>query len=69
MAFAYAAGAHTLLAWYSDRPLFWWDCPACGQRITAHGPAHGPVSDQDGHTDGCARLTAEASEWEQEAPR
>jgi hypothetical protein len=69
MAFEYAAGAATLLAWYPDRPAFCWDCPACGQRITDHGPAAGPVSDQDGHQAGCARLATEAGEWEQEAPR
>jgi hypothetical protein len=69
MAFDYAAGAVTLLAWYPDRPVFCWDCPACGQRITDHGPAAGPVADQDGHQSGCARLAIEASEWEQEAPR
>ncbi len=45
------------------------DCPACGQLITDHGPAAGSVADQDGHQAGCARLAAEAGEWEQEAPR
>ena len=69
MAFDYAAGAATLLAWYPNRPVFWWDCPACGQHITDHGPAAGPVADQDGHQAGCVRLAAEAGEWEQEAPR
>jgi len=69
MAFDYAAGARALLAWYPDRPLFWWDCPACGQRIADHGPGFGPLYDQEGHIDGCARLAAEASEWDQEAPR
>jgi hypothetical protein len=69
LAFDYTAGARTLLAWYPDRPLFWWDCPVCGQRIADHGPGAGPISDQDGHADGCARLAAEDSEWEQETPR
>jgi NAD(P)-dependent dehydrogenase (short-subunit alcohol dehydrogenase family) len=32
-----------LLVWYPDRPLFWWDCPACGQRIADHGPALTPA--------------------------
>jgi hypothetical protein len=69
MAFGYAAGVGTLLAWYPDRPVFCWDCPVCGQRIIDHGPVCGPVSGQDGHTGGCARLAAGADEWEQEAPR
>ncbi len=69
LAFDYATGAQTLLARYLDRPVFWWDCPACGQRIADHGPATGPVFDQDGHNDGCVRMAAEADEWEQEAPR
>jgi hypothetical protein len=69
MTFDYAAGAATLLAWYPDRPVFRWDCRACVQRITDHGPATGPVADQDGRKAGCARLVAEADEWEQEALR
>lgn len=69
LAFDAAAEAQTLLAWYPDPPVFCWDCPVCGGRIADHGPANGPISDQDGHTGGCGRLPAEANEWEREAPR
>ena len=69
LGFDYAAGPRTIDPWLPAPPMFVWDCPGCGQRIADHGPAKGPVSDQDGHKDGCVRLAAEAADWEQEAPR
>jgi hypothetical protein len=69
LGFDYAAGPRTIDPWFPEPPMFVWDCPGCGQRIADHGPAKGPVSDQDGHKDGCVRLAAEAADWEQEAPR
>jgi hypothetical protein len=68
LGFDYAAGPRTIDPWFSAPPMFVWDCPGCGQRIADHGPAKGPVSDQDGHTGGCVRLAAEAANWEQQAP-
>jgi hypothetical protein len=69
LAFDYAAGPRTINAWFPAPPMFRWDCPGCGGRIADHGPAKGPVADQDGHKDGCVRLAAEAADWDQEAPR
>ena len=69
LGFDYAAGPRTIDPWFPAPSMFVWDCPGCGQRTADHGPAKGPVSDQDGHKDGCVRLAAEAADWEQEAPR
>jgi hypothetical protein len=68
LAFDYAAGPRTINAWFPAPPMFRWDCPGCGGRIADHGPAKGPIADQDGHKDGCVRLAAEASGWDQKAP-
>jgi hypothetical protein len=69
LGFDYAAGPRTIDPRFPAPPVFQWDCPGCGGRIGDHGPAKGPVTDQDGHKDGCVRLAAEAADWEQEAPR
>jgi hypothetical protein len=69
LGFDYAAGPRAIDPWFPAPPMFVWDCPGCGQRIADHGPAKGPISDQDGHKDGCVRLATEAADWEQEAPR
>jgi hypothetical protein len=69
LGFDYAAGPRTIDPWFPAPPMFVWDCPGCGGRIADHGPGEGPVSDQDGHNDGCVRLAAEAADWEQEATR
>ena len=66
MAFDYTTGPRTVHAWFPAPPVFRWDCLGCGQAIADHGPARGPGCDQDGHTDGCQRLAAEAADWEME---
>ena len=41
---AYAAGPRTIHPWFPAPPVFHWDCPGCGGRISDHGPARGLVS-------------------------
>ena len=68
-AFDYAAGPRTIDPGSRRRRCSGGTAPAAGGRIADHGPAKGPVADQDGHKDGCVRLAAEAADWDQEAPR
>jgi hypothetical protein len=41
-----------------------WTCPACRELITDHSPFWGELSTQEkGHSEDCARWTAELAEW------
>ena len=64
LAFGYCAGLARPPEF--DQPRFLWDCPACGQTITDHGPAGGPARSQEGHAAGCERLADEVAKWEHE---
>lgn len=60
-AFEYVAGPIEAFC----EPTFAWRCRACGRRITDRGPYDGhPLNSQSGHSAGCARLAAEAVEFE-----
>jgi hypothetical protein len=62
-AFDYAIGPRPAGPWY-DPPVFLWICPACGRRIRDRGPVLMPAADEQGHADGCGRLTAAQAEWQ-----
>ncbi|HUY52586.1 MAG TPA: hypothetical protein VMV92_43940 [Streptosporangiaceae bacterium] len=47
----------------ADRRHFEWDCPACAQPITDHGPFREIPEREDGHTATCPRRTAELAAW------
>jgi len=36
---------------------FAWTCPACRATVSDRGPSSGPADDEQGHADGCPRLT------------
>ncbi len=43
---------------------FAWTCPACRATVRDRGPCGGPADDEQGHADGCPRLTEAIVAWE-----
>jgi hypothetical protein len=43
---------------------FAWTCPACRAVVRDRGPCDGPADDEQGHADGCPRLSAAIAAWE-----
>ena len=43
---------------------FAWTCPACRAVVRDKGPCNGPADDEQGHADGCTRLSAAIAAWE-----
>jgi hypothetical protein len=64
------AHEYALSYWTGPGPrTYTWDCPACQQAVTDHGPYPDPARSEDGHDAACPRRTAELAAWEQHRPR
>lgn len=48
----------------ADQHNIIWTCPACHQKITDHGPWDELPKQENGHTAGCPRRTAELAAWQ-----
>ena len=58
-AFSFALQFHSI----AEQGGVIWTCPACHQKITDHGPSDELPKQEDGHTAGCPRRTAEVAAW------
>jgi hypothetical protein len=64
------AHEYALSYWTGPGPrAYTWDCPACQQAVTDHGPYPDPARSEDGHDPACPRRAAELAAWEQHRPR
>jgi len=69
MAVGYAARPPQKNGWSDPCPAFRWECPGFRQAVADYGPVASPARSQRGHADGCERLAADVTEWEQETPQ